>query len=108
MFPVLPPTGIFALLSPATFTSFVLVPHIAGSLIAVDRGMMFEDACDVMVEMGDYGQRVFPEDDDDSELEEILEENVCMACVARGKAKDVIDITNLVCSDLACHQYSLG
>ena len=78
-------------------------------MIAEDRGVIFEDAYDLMLETGDYGQGVFAEEDDDRELDEILEQNVCIARVTRGKMKvyDDIDAKDPVCSDLAHHQYSL-
>ena len=70
---------------------------------------MFEDACDLMLETGDYGQSVFAEEDDDHELDEILEQNVRRARVTRGKTKvhDDVDAKDPVCSDLAHYRYSL-
>jgi hypothetical protein len=85
------------------------VPHIAVSLIADDHDIIFDDAWNLMLETGDYGRSVFAEDDDDSELDDILDQNVRMAKTARvagEMAKQQSDMTNMkevVCSDLVCH-----
>ena len=81
------PLDIINPLTPALFTDFVLVPHVAMSLIAEDIGNTEEAGWHKMVESGDYGEAIFQDDEDDKELQQILDENV-RACRSEKMAKE--------------------
>jgi hypothetical protein len=60
------------------FMEYILIPHTGVLLIAQDLGLSLADAHKVMLDSATYGKMRYPEDDEDTELENILAKNQSM------------------------------
>jgi len=107
-----PPDG-FAPLSMGQFTQLVLVPYVARLLIMDDMDCSLQGAYEEMVDSRDAGQHLYPEDDDDLELETILHMNVREATKERAArlrtdADIRVSVLHLPTHDSAQNWYRLG
>jgi hypothetical protein len=69
------PTTSFTPLSLNLFNDFVVIPFVAMTLIGEDIKSSPEEGYETMRRSADFGERVFPEDDDNSEVDAIVADN---------------------------------
>jgi hypothetical protein len=74
--PATTPSDGFAPLSLGQFSQLILVPYVARLLIMEDLTCSMTEAYQEMVDSSDAGRSLYPEDDEDLELECILDTNV--------------------------------
>ncbi|KAJ7696338.1 hypothetical protein B0H16DRAFT_1903823 [Mycena metata] len=71
------------LLSIKDFVSFILTPYVASLLISEDRDIDLEEAMKVLTDSNDFGVLMQPDNDDDSETDELHRKNILT--MKRGK-----------------------
>ena len=69
------PDAAFSPLDMRQFTTFFLVPYVTHKLIAEDMHCDEAKAYKIMIDSGEVGEGLYPEDDEDPELQAILDSN---------------------------------
>jgi len=69
----------------SSFTTFFLIPYIACRLIQQDLGCTVQEAYNTMIESGDAGAILNPDDDDDEELDMIQYRSMRLAKTERER-----------------------
>lgn len=90
-------------IAPLRFTiyaTYVLVPYIAHLLISEDLDCTPEDAYKIMLDSQETGAMLYPEHDDDDELDDIFRENSRSARIEKAKVSRHLHVFSSLHSSL--------